>query len=158
MKTRRWRRYTLAMLLAMVIGAVVWYLTVPHPRLNLATWNKIDIGMEKRDVEALVNAAPGDYSSGFRDTDCYRVHDRTGFYMHLVEYLKDPPSFARLQGRLLPLHSSAWWGRHCAFFIFYDEHEKVRAKAFARCGTPPTNRVARFVFWFDSWFEKQEKD
>ena len=158
MKTRRWLRYAIALLVALMIAAVVWYLVIPHPQINMAIWKKIAVGMEKGDVETLMNAPPGDYSSGFGEADCILVHDPAGFGHFFANNLKDPRSFAELRDRFLPLHSSAWWGRRRALFVFYDNHDRVKFKAFASCNTPPSDRVGRLVFWLDSWFEKQEKE
>ena len=149
MSSRRWRRCTAALFLALLIGAVVWYSVTPHPRLNLATWKKITLGMDRADVEALLNVRPGDYSSGFHCTYFDFIYQRG----ESVGGIWDPRSLAELQDSR-PRNWSVWWGRHRALAIVYDHQDKVKFTALAICSTPPKDRVARLVFWFDSWLEK----
>ena len=71
---KRKRLFTVAALIAGLAAAllpvpVVVSVLSPHPRINREVFDRIEIGMTRREVEVLLGAPPGDYTTGLTFAD-----------------------------------------------------------------------------------------
>jgi len=153
MKKRRWRVFSAGALAIALIAVPVWWLTLPRPQISLAVYRQLHTGMSLTEIEQIVKASPGDYSTGLRS-----------FNQIVCGYAFTESELISVKGRLLSLPEMqentpndkfvAWWGRNRALIVSLDEHGAAKVITYARRTAPSDEWLGRIRFWIESRFEE----
>ena len=166
MSSRRWRRWTLAAVVLVIIAIVVWLFATPRPRLGESVYKKMSVGMSLAEIERLVGVAPqqiaGVPPKNVSDAIATSVGSKD-----LFDWVGEPKVTTRGEGldwdmhmfgdaRQGPARCFLWRGPNRVLFVAVDDNSVTRQLAYGKMRISPKNWLARCKFWFDSFFEDKD--
>lgn len=164
MKTRRWRRYALAIAVLIVFVVGIWLVSAPHARLNRVIYDKIDVGMTLADAERLVNGSATPCTGGIGTFNIFMSkQDRQSQEGQLLGGVTLPLSLPAIVNGSLPNDNSSlaakcysWRAPNRVMVVTVDEQCIITRIDYARLTIPPKNWLARCQYWFESFFEEKD--